>query len=57
MLSPAGDLLREETSGLRRQNKMQSNLKKFWQEHKSTALAEIRVLSSNSVRKHTEVGV
>jgi hypothetical protein len=47
-LSPAGELLREETRGLRRQNRNQSKLKKFWQEHISTAPAKIGVLSSNS---------
>ena len=44
-MSPAGDLLREETKGLRRQNRNQSKLKKFWQEHISTAPAKIGVLS------------
>ena len=47
-LSPAGDLLKEETRGLRRQNRNQSKLKKFGQEHISTAPAEIGVLFSNS---------
>jgi hypothetical protein len=36
IFSPEGDLLREETRSLRRQNRNQSKLKKFWQEHIST---------------------
>jgi hypothetical protein len=38
-LGPAGDLLREETKGLRRQNRNQSKLKKFW--HISNSPAKI----------------
>ncbi len=44
ILSPADDLLREETRGFRRQNRNQSKLKKFWQEHISTVPAKIGLI-------------